>query len=317
MSFDFLDNLDKSIFASKYDEGNPFESSDRLPFDTSQDEDVQAWFKERLGRITASCYDQIGFKEKKADGNTKADILGFILKHQDAMPLIESQVELLQKPIDKFTVAELRIIYDELDGVYEMTQTAYTYMCQKIGEIATGKTHTFTSKATDFGNENEPIALQRYSDWLKENYPELDFEDKGKDFVVCTWNDMLGGSPDGLAWNSNGAVERVIECKCPFNPANHIKNLLSGKIDERYDAQTLGHLINTGAAYIDFISFNPDAPESMQLSIVTVKREDVIDRIEKLETDLKRFLQVYLNTLKELQSKYKDFQVPEFIQKHF
>lgn len=316
MSFlDFLD--DKELFKSKYQtEDNPFESSDRLPFNYSNNDDEEAWFKDRLGRITASCYDQIGFKEKKAGGNSKADILSFILNHSDSFDLIEQKQNELQKPIEKFTVSELKTIYDCLEGEYEMTKTAYTYMCQKISEIDTGESHHFTAEATDFGSEHEPIALQRYADWLKINYPELEFDAKGKDFVVSTSHDMLGGSPDGLAWNKNGIVERVIECKCPHNSTNHTKNLLSEKVDERYDLQTIGHLINTGAAYVDFVSFNPRSCPSMQLSIVTVKRSDVIDKIEKLETDLNRFLQVYLSVIKDLQAKHSDFEVPEFIQKY-
>lgn len=76
---------------------------------------------------------------------------------------------------------------------------------------------------------------------------------------------MAGYSPDGVI----GDFQGLIECKCPI-PATHLDFLLTGKVADDYLKQVRHGLWLTGAAWCDFVSWNPDFPEGAQLKIVRV-----------------------------------------------
>lgn len=311
--FDGLEGL-----VSKYDnQEDNSKSTAYNGFFEPYDAEHEQWFRDRLGRVTASNYDKIGFVEKKAEGKNKDSILSWIMQQNGGEELLQEKALEHGKPIHKLTMDVINDVYDNIKGTFELTGTAETYLLDKLNEIATGETEQFFSKATEFGTENEPLALEHYECWLKENFGDkYTFEATGKTFVKCTWNNILGGSPDGLCYNEINLVERVAEVKCPFNGTNHIKNLKTQAVDKRYFGQILGHFINTGAAYVDFISFNPRAPKSMQFQVVTINRNDVLLELKEMQDNLKLFLQFYLKEIKEFQSRFPDFIVPSFIQEH-
>jgi predicted phage-related endonuclease len=81
--------------------------------------------------------------------------------------------------------------------------------------------------------------------------------------------------------------EGIVEFKCP-NTATHLEYLLAGKVPEKYVTQMQWQMACTGAAWCDFVSYDPRLPEHLQMLIVRITRDD--KRIAELETEVRKFL---------------------------
>ena len=132
------------------------------------------------------------------------------------------------------------------------------YMAQLICERLTGKpVETFKSAAMEHGTETEPQARAFY---------ELE---TGHDVTECGFIphptiEGAGASPDGLIGDDG-----LVEIKCP-QPAKHIRNLTGGTIDKGYMLQMQFQMECTGRKWCDFVSFNPDFPDDLQMHISRV-----------------------------------------------
>lgn len=71
-----------------------------------------------------------------------------------------------------------------------------------------------------------------------------------------------------------GDFESILEIKSP-TPSVHLDYVKSGKVPGDYLKQVTHALWLTGAAWCDWMSFNPDFPEPLRAKVVRVKREDV------------------------------------------
>lgn len=80
---------------------------------------------------------------------------------------------------------------------------------------------------------------------------------------------MAGASPDGVIGNFEG----LIELKCPKS-ATHLKYIRGGGVPSDYLPQLTHQLWISGAEYVDFVSYDPRFPLSMQLFIVRLPRAD-------------------------------------------
>lgn len=162
---------------------------------------------------------------------------------------------------------------------------------QLILERLTGKAQdTYQSKAMLQGIEREPVARAAY-EWERQTDVDL---------VGLVRHPKIDGShssPDGLV--DSGCVE----IKCP-EPAAHLDTLLTGKIEPKYITQMQWHMACCEANWCDYVSFNPDFPEPMQLWIKRVERDD--ERIEQLEQDVAAFLTELAAKLERLQSTYSE-----------
>jgi len=78
---------------------------------------------------------------------------------------------------------------------------------------------------------------------------------------------MAGASLDAYV----GDFEIVVEAKSPL-PATHLEYVRTGIVPKDYADQILHQLWITGASAADFISYNPDFPERLQLKVVRVAR---------------------------------------------
>lgn len=84
----------------------------------------------------------------------------------------------------------------------------------------------------------------------------------------------IGCSPDGIVGDFVGGVE----LKCP-RPANHLAYLRLGlTLPAEYEPQILHSLWVTNAEYWDFVSFCDAFPESLQLFVYRVKRNNAAVR---------------------------------------
>jgi hypothetical protein len=81
---------------------------------------------------------------------------------------------------------------------------------------------------------------------------------------------MAGCSLDGDVDDFAG----VVEIKCPMS-ATHFGYLKAGTVPSKHMPQILHNLWITGAAWCDFVSFDPRFPEHLQLFVHRVNRNDM------------------------------------------
>lgn len=80
---------------------------------------------------------------------------------------------------------------------------------------------------------------------------------------------MVGCSLDGDVENFAG----ILELKCPKS-ATHLKYLRGGSVPSEHVPQIVHNLWVTGAQWCDFVSFDPRFPQSLQLFVVRVPRDE-------------------------------------------
>ena len=94
---------------------------------------------------------------------------------------------------------------------------------------------------------------------------------------------MAGCSLDGHV----GDYEGIVEVKSPI-PATHLDYLKSGVIPGEYQKQILHCLWITGARWCDWLSYQPEFPEPLQVKLVRVLRDNAA--IAEYEQKVQMFL---------------------------
>lgn len=154
------------------------------------------------------------------------------------------------------------------------------YEAQLIAERLTGQTaESYTNAAMQWGIDTEPQARAAYEFFTDSEVIEVGFVDHP---VIG----HSGASPDGLV-----GTDGMVEIKCP-NTATHIATLLSWKVPEKYITQMQWQMACTERMWCDFVSFDPRMPESMQIFITR------IDKDEKKWTELESEVSYFLTSVK-------------------
>lgn len=135
----------------------------------------------------------------------------------------------------------------------------------------------FSSDDTDRGHDREPFARMRY-----EIVTGITVEQCG---FVYREDIMAGCSPDGLL--EDGGRLGLWEAKCPKSKT-HFKYLLEQRVPPTYQNQVLHNMLVTGAEFVDFVSFDPDMPEKLQLFVFRWERDEAL--IKEYEAELRQFL---------------------------
>lgn len=165
------------------------------------------------------------------------------------------------------------------------------YRVELACERLTGsRDETFSNPHMVRGTELEPVARAYY-----ERDKDVFVEEIG--FVNHPTILMSGASPDGLVGNDG-----LIEIKCPTK-ANHIDTILSRSAPSKYISQMQWQMACTGRAWCDYVSFNAEMPDGLQLYVKRVIRDD--DYIASTEVAVSEFLEEVSSTvtqLKELQN---------------
>lgn len=164
------------------------------------------------------------------------------------------------------------------------------YMAELICERLTGvPTEGFVSGAMQHGIATEPMARSAY-----ENFSGALVMETG--LVPHQTIPMAAASPDGLI-GSDG----LVEIKCPIT-ATHIETLLGQSTPGRYVTQMQWQMACTGRKWCDFVSFDPRMPESMQLFVERIARND--ETISLLEREVMMFLGELDEKVGQLKEKY-------------
>jgi hypothetical protein len=96
-----------------------------------------------------------------------------------------------------------------------------------------------------------------------------------------------------------GDFEGFAELKCP-KPAIHIEYIKANRVPPTYVKQITHNFLVTGAKWVDFVSYNRDVPEHLQLLVVRAYRNEF--DIAEYETALGRFLEEVNITVQEIEA---------------
>ena len=162
-------------------------------------------------------------------------------------------------------------------GKKDLTDTAKTYLLEKVCEFYGGFTEPAVGAALNWGMDQEPIAAEYY-----ENMTGLKVEKAS--FIPA--GDHYGGSPDGLV-----LPDGIIEIKCPYKSANHFKHGMintAAKFKEvapGYYYQCVSNMICADAKWCDFISFDPRVQAEYRMFIFRLELDEeeakaILDRIK-------------------------------------
>ena len=202
---------------------------------------------------------------------------------------------MLQRSEEWFAERRGKVTASRVADVVARTKSGYAasrenYMAELIVEHLTGQSAVgYTNAAMEWGTTQEPCARAAYS-----ARTGLLVEEVG--FVSHPTIDGSGASPDGVV------LDGLVEIKCP-NTSTHLDTLLSDRsvdsISDRHLTQMQWQMACTGAAWCDYVSFDPRLSEHLQLVVIRVPRND--GRIRQLEDEVTRFLAEMHNKLEKLE----------------
>ena len=167
------------------------------------------------------------------------------------------------------------------------------YLIQIVTERLTGKKADsgFVSQAMLDGIERESAARELYMRTRGVSVTEVGFFDHP---VIKN----SGASPDGAVnAEEEGKYAGLIEIKCPIE-TTHTNTLMSKSVPSKYIPQMQWQLACTGAKWVDFVSYNPNFPEELQLFVARVDRDDTY--IGELEAEVIKFLDEVEQTILKL-----------------
>jgi putative phage-type endonuclease len=158
------------------------------------------------------------------------------------------------------------------------------YLVQLVSERLTGKKgDSFVNQAMLDGIERESAARELYMQTKGVSVTEVGFFDHP---VIKN----SGASPDGAVnAEEEGKYAGLIEIKCPIE-TTHTNTLMSKSVPSKYIPQIQWQMasVSPNVKWVDFISFNPNFPDTMQLFVARVERDNAY--IAELEAEVIKFL---------------------------
>ena len=205
--------------------------------------------------------------------------------------MIEQRTEeWFQQRLGKVTASRISdVIAKTKTGVSTSRQN---YLVQLVSERITGKKgDSFVNQAMLDGIEREGAARAIYMLNRDVSVTEVGFFDHP---VIKN----SGASPDGAVnAEEEGKYAGLIEIKCPIE-TTHTNTLMSKSVPSKYIPQMQWQLACTGAKWVDFVSYNPNFPEELQLFVARVDRDDTY--IGELEAEVVKFLEEVEQTILKL-----------------
>jgi len=168
------------------------------------------------------------------------------------------------------------------------------YLVQLVSERLTGKKgDSFVNQAMLDGIERESAARELYMQTRGVSVTEVGFFDHP---TIA----MSGASPDGAVnAEEDGKYAGLIEIKCPIE-TTHTNTLMSKSVPSKYMPQIQWQMasVSPNVKWVDFISFNPNFPDTMQLFVARVERDNAY--IAELEAEVIKFLDEVEQTIIKL-----------------
>jgi putative phage-type endonuclease len=207
--------------------------------------------------------------------------------------MIEQRTEeWFQQRLGKVTASRISdVIAKTKTGVSTSRQN---YLVQLVSERITGKKgDSFVNQAMLDGIERESAARELYMRTRGVSVTEVGFFDHP---VIKN----SGASPDGAVnAEEDGKYAGLIEIKCPIE-TTHTNTLMSKEVPSKYKSQIQWQMasVSPNVKWVDFISFNPNFPDTMQLFVARVERDN--DYIAELEAEVVKFLEEVEQTIIKL-----------------
>jgi putative phage-type endonuclease len=207
--------------------------------------------------------------------------------------MIEQRTEeWFQQRLGKVTASRISdVIAKTKTGVSTSRQN---YLIQLVSERLTGKKgDSFVNQAMLDGIERESAARALYERTRGVSVTEVGFFDHP---VIKN----SGASPDGAVnAEEDGKYAGLIEIKCPIE-TTHTNTLMSKEVPSKYKSQIQWQMasVSPNVKWVDFISFNPNFPDTMQLFVARVERDNAY--IAELEAEVIKFLDEVEQTILKL-----------------
>jgi hypothetical protein len=157
-------------------------------------------------------------------------------------------------------------------------ETRKKYLLEKAAERLGSRLEQWETAATAWGKERESEAIEEY-EFLKKNAV---IRPQGIESFE-TMNSNAGATPDGYVLKMG-----LLEVKCPYNPAEHVRHLM---IEDQFDMKLKLHkyfcqvqfqLLVCNKQWVDFVSFDPRLRGVNRVKVVRVRRDlDVIALLRK------------------------------------
>ena len=200
--------------------------------------------------------------------------------------------EWFQQRLGKVTASRISdVIAKTKTGVSTSRQN---YLIQLVSERLTGKKgDSFVNQAMLDGIERESAARELYERTKGVSVTEVGFFDHP---IIKN----SGASPDGAVnAEEDGKYAGLIEIKCPIE-TTHTNTLMSKSVPSKYKPQIQWQMasVSPNVKWVDFISFNPNFPDTMQLFVARVDRDNAY--IAELETEVVKFLDEVDQTILKL-----------------
>lgn len=229
---------------------------------------TREWYLARKGKITASeCY---------------------VLLNNSKVSMTEEELAEWKKANPKSRVTTKEVPF---------SSGTYTYLDEKVAEMYMPENSfleymeecKFESKAMQWGTFFEDGARNRYMEAT--GYEVLDAP-----FVnLKGYENFAGGSPDGIircnGHDGHDGLNGIIEIKCPFNPAVHLKHFLFEKPEDlkednlqyytqcQYNMICVGREFGTHIDFCDFISYDPRTSKSKQLKVLRIPADKEMQKM--------------------------------------
>jgi putative phage-type endonuclease len=200
--------------------------------------------------------------------------------------------EWFQQRLGKVTASRISdVIAKTKTGVSTSRQN---YLVQLVSERITGKKgDSFVNQAMLDGIEREELARELYMRTRGVSVTEVGFFDHP---IIKN----SGASPDGAVnAEEDGKYAGLIEIKCPIE-TTHTNTLMSKSVPSKYIPQIQWQMasVSPNVKWCDFISYNPNFPDTMQLFVARVERDN--DYIAELEAEVIKFLDEVDQTILKL-----------------
>lgn len=130
--------------------------------------------------------------------------------------------------------------------------------------------NTYTSKAMEHGSETEEEARQYYS-----MVNDVHVQTCG--IVTHEKYPFITVSPDGLVMQDN-KISYLLEIKCPFADAMHLKYYTTGHHAKQYKYQLGLQMMVCDLDRVDIVSYDKRWPTDMVMATVTVERDQVLEK---------------------------------------
>lgn len=157
-----------------------------------------------------------------------------------------------------------------------LSETAKTYIYEKAAVILTGQQQEIFGRALEWGKNYEKEAFTHFAN---QSFDEWTYYG-GETFTFIEYNECSGFSPDGLG---NG----ILEIKCPFNSAIHLKNATIKNAEDlkslhpEYYWQMQFGMLATANDYGVFVSYDPRMPLSHAMFSAEIELEDIKEQIDE------------------------------------